>query len=375
MNQSKEVEFLDIFEELSDRRSERNRLYSMWEILLVTVCGIICGAERWQDIEDFGKVKLEELKDYLPFKKGIPSDDTFRRFFRAIDPHKFQELFRHWIHKLIPEFNDKVIAIDGKSSRHSFDGEKPMLHMISAYATEMRLVLAQEKVFDKSNEITAIPKLLEWLDLKGNTVTIDAMGCQHKIAEAVRQKEGHYIFALKGNQSSLKEDISLYLQDPQTLKDLDSHHMLDKGHGRMEEGTCSVSHTVQWIHERHQKWQSIQTIIRIDTKRITQTKTSTETLFYIASQSLDPKKALQMTRSHWAIENNLHWVLDMCFGEDHSRIRKQNAPQVMAVLRHIVLNMLQNTKNSMKRMSIKRLRKIAGWDPITLRSILSQNFS
>lgn len=375
MSKKSEILFLDVFESLEDPRSERNRLHSMSEILLVTLAAVICGAEGWQDVEDFGKSKSEELRQYLSFKNGIPSDDTFRRFFRGLNPKMFQELFRHWIRQLIPNFDTRIIAIDGKSSRHTFDDTTPMLHMISAYATEMRLVLAQEKVFDKNNEITAIPKLLEWLDLKGNTVTIDAMGCQHKIAEKICQKQGHYILALKGNQSSLKEDVSLYLKDPEVLRTLDTHQEYDKGHGRIEERSCVVSHEVDWLHERHEKWRTIQTLIRLDTKRETKTKVTTETRFYIASEKLTPEAALKAIRSHWTIENNLHWVLDMSFGEDNSRIRKENAPQIMAIFRHIALNMLQRTKDSMQRMSIKRLRKVAGWHPQTLHKILSQNFS
>ncbi len=181
--------FLDYFKKLENPRSQRNRLYTMSEILLVTLCAAICGAEGWQDVEDFGKLKIEHLKIYLPYKNGIPSDDTFRRFFRSIDPESFQNLFREWVKSLQPILTHKVIAIDGKSSRPSFDGEGNMLHMISAYATEAHLVLAQEKVSEKSNEITAIPKLLEWLDIRGSTVTIDAMGCQYKIADKILRKK------------------------------------------------------------------------------------------------------------------------------------------------------------------------------------------
>lgn len=345
----------------------------MSEILLATLCAAICGAEGWQDVEDFGNAKIDYLRQFLPYKNGIPSDDTFRRFFRALAPEKFQELFREWIKSLQSKINH--IAIDGKTARHSFEGDGQMLHMISAYATETRVVLAQEKVSEKSNEITAIPKLLAWLDLKGSTVTIDAMGCQHAIADQIIRQEGHYIFSLKGNQGTLYEDVQTYLEDEEILKHLKPHKDCDKGHGRIETRTCWVSTDVAWVVQNHPYWRSIQAIIRIDSQREMKGKTTSETRYYITSVAAPADQILASIRSHWAIENSLHWVLDMSFGEDQSRIRKQNAPQVMAVLRHIALNLLQLTKAQMKRQSVKRLRKIAGWDNATLSLILSQKFS
>jgi predicted transposase YbfD/YdcC len=368
--------FLDFFSSLDDPRSTRNRLYTMSEILLCTLSAAICGAEGWQDVEDFGKAKIDYLRQYLPYKNGIPSDDTVRRFYRALDPEHFQELFRSWIKSLhIKSGNESVIAIDGKASRHSFDGSGNMLHMVSAYATEARLVLAQEKVSEKSNEITAIPKLIEWLDIKGNIITIDAMGCQFEIGELILKKEGHYIFSLKGNQGNFFDDIQLFLNDPKQIARFEQYEDYDKGHGRIETRTCWVCHDVAWLQEAHPRWKSIKSIIRIDSVRDIKGKITTETRFYISSMITTPQKFLAAIRSHWAIENNLHWVLDMSFDDDHSRIRKQNAPQVMAVVRHIALNLLQLTKNQMKRQSIKRLRKNAGWDDSVLTTILSQNFS
>ena len=230
--------FLDYFKGLEDPRSSRNRLYNMSEILLVTLCGAICGAEGWQDVEDFGNLKIDFLRDHLPYKNGIPSDDTFRRFFRSIDPGRFQELFRNWASCLSKELARDVIAIDGKSSRRSHDGEVKMLHMISAFATEARLVLGQEKVDEKSNEISAIPKLLDWLDIRGSTVTIDAMGCQYKIADKIIERGGNYIFSLKGNQGTLSEDVSLYFEDKDFLSNSSYHQDCDKGHGRIETRKC-----------------------------------------------------------------------------------------------------------------------------------------
>lgn len=372
---TKDLGFLDIFGELKDPRSWRNRKHSMAEILLTTLCAAICGAEGWQDVEDFGNAKISFLRRFLPFKHGIPSDDTYRRFFRALDVDQFQSLFRAWVNQLQPIIGGGVIAIDGKSSRHSFDHDSRMLHMVSAYATEAGIVLAQEKVDEKSNEIRAIPRVLEWLDVRGSTVTIDAMGCQHDIANRIIDKGGDYILALKGNQMLLKEDIELYMNDSKCIKDLPSHTLYDKGHGRLEKRTCWVSREVDWLHEQHPKWKTIRSLIRVDSTREIKAKITTETRYYIGSHMDGPERMLASIRSHWAIENSLHWVLDMTFGEDQSRIRKHNAPQCMAIIRHIAFNLLHSQKHSMKRQSIKRLRKMAGWSDDTLASILTQNFS
>lgn len=372
---TKNETFLDHFEGLEDPRSARNQLYPMPEILLTALCAAICGAEGWQDVENYGEAKLEELREYLPYANGIPSDDTFRRFFRSLNPDVFQELFRAWVRKLHALPEEKIIAIDGKSSRHSFDGTDPMLHMISAYVTEARLVLGQEKVSEKSNEITAIPRLLEWLDLKGATVTIDAMGCQFEIANQIVKKEGQYMLALKGNQGNLSEDVRSYFDDKILRQSLHSFEDVDKGHGRFETRKCWISSEVAWLQDRHPQWRSINSIVCIESTREIKGKTTTETRCYIGSDRVSPEKALSIIRSHWAIENSLHWVLDMSFGDDQSRIRKENAPQNMAIVRHMALNLLQLTKAQMKRRSIKQLRKIAGWDHPMLKLILSQKFS
>lgn len=240
MKKEKYQEFIDCFESLSDPRSNRNQLYSVSEILLTTLCACICGAEGWQDVEDYGNAQVDILKIILPYTNGVPSDDIFRRFFRALDPQEFQELFQSWVRKIQPEIDKSVIAIDGKSSRHSFDKDKKMLHMVSAYASEARLVLAQEKVDEKSNEITAIPKLLKMLDLRGSTVTIDAMGRQYEISNQIIEKEGNYIFSLKGTQGTLHVDICEFLKDELVCKTANFYEDNDKGHGRLESRRCWV---------------------------------------------------------------------------------------------------------------------------------------
>jgi predicted transposase YbfD/YdcC len=375
MVETEDVNFLDYFKDIEDPRSERNQLHSVSEIFLVTLCAVVCGAEGWQDVEDYGRLKLEFLRNYLPYKNGVPSDDTLRRFFRAIDPEGFKERFVLWVKDFQELPAESIISIDGKTSRHSFDTDKAALHLMSAFASEARIVLGQEKVSDKSNEITAIPRLLEWLDLRGAIVTIDAMGCQHKIAEKIKGKKGEYVLALKGNQSTLHEDIRLFFEDEVLLRSgIESYETVDGAHGRIEMRRCSVTSKIEWLKENHPEWRSVQSIIKIESIREVKDQSTKEVRYYISSLAADAKKILRVVRSHWAIENSLHWVLDMSFGEDQSRIRKKNAPENMAIMRHVALNLLQAAK--LKRQSIKRLRKMAGWDNPTLQRILNtQTFS
>jgi predicted transposase YbfD/YdcC len=370
----KSESFLDHFAQIDDPRSEKNQLYTVAEILFVTFAAVICGANGWQDVEDYGKARINYLRQYLDYKNGAPSDDTIRRFFRNINPEQFEELFRDWVVTIAKKSDIKVIAIDGKTSRHSFDGDGRQLHMLSAFATERRIVVGQEKVFDKTNEITAIPKMLEWLDVSGHIVTIDAMGCQYNIANTIVQKGGNYIFALKGNQGNLAEDVRLYFEDPNNEYEHNICTDYDKAHGRIETRKCTVSNEVAWLHKMNPLWHSIKSIIMIKSTRDMAKKSTTETRYYISS--LDEKADCMVSniRSHWGIENSLHWILDMSFGDDSSRIRKGNAPHVMAIIRHFAANSLQLVKAAMPkpdRESIVRLRKKCNWDEKILDLALS----
>ncbi len=375
-----ETNFLDHFEVIEDPRLQRNQLYTVEEILLVTLLAVICGAEGWQDVENYGKSKIKYLRCYLPYECGIPSDDTVRRFFRAVNPDHFKEIFSKWVQCIANVANAKVIAIDGKSNRRTFDGEGNMLHMVSAFATEARVVLAQEKVADKSNEITAIPLLLDLLDIKGHIVTIDAMGCQYAIANKIVDKGGDYIFSLKGNQGSLSENVKLFMNTPSIKNSCLTSTDYDKGHGRLETRICFVSNDVEWLRKEHKNWNTIQSIIRVDsTREVTERgnkKITQETRYHISSlKKPTPQVALRSIRDHWGIENTLHWTLDMSFNEDYSRIRKENAPHVMAMLRHMALNILQQGKlhqKKHKRQSIKGLRKMCSWDDDTLSEFISK---
>jgi predicted transposase YbfD/YdcC len=368
-----ETNFLDQFSMIEDHRSDRNCLYTISEILLVTFLAVICGAEGWQDVENYGKAKINYLKHYLDYENGVPSDDTIRRFFRSVDPDHFKEIFYTWVKGIADLADATVIAIDGKSNRRTYDGDGNMLHVVSAFATEARLVLGQEKVADKSNEITAIPKLLDLLDIKGHIVTIDAMGCQYAIADKIVAKEGDYIFSLKGNQASLANDVVLYFNTPQLEKKYLSCVEHNKGHGRIETRECFVSHDVKWLRETHPNWTTVKSIVRIDSKREFKdaNKTTMESRYYLSSLNSTPDVMLKAIREHWGIENTLHWVLDMSFNEDYSRIRKENAPHIMAMIRHFALNLLQQCKP--KRQSIKGFRKICSWDDSALTNLVSEN--
>jgi predicted transposase YbfD/YdcC len=363
--------FLDFFSELEDPRIDRCKLYSVGEILLVTLTAVICGAEGWSDVERFGKSKVDFLKRYLPFENGIPSDDTYRRFFRRLDPELFRECFIRWVKNLsLPE--ETIIAIDGKVSRHSFDGDKAPLHMVSAFASESRIVLAQTKVADKSNEIKAIPDILEWLDLQSTIVTIDAMGCQREIAEQIISKGGDYVLALKGNQGSLHQDVQAIFHDKDLLQDLSAakHSTTDGEHGRIETRRYTVLELPEILKKQH-NWAGLKTIVEVCSRRELAGKPSEEDYrYYISSMSKDAVKLGHAIRSHWGIENSLHWILDISFRDDESRIRHGHAPENIAIVKHAALNLLQ--KNKKKRDTIKQLRKIAGWDDARLQQIIHQ---
>jgi predicted transposase YbfD/YdcC len=359
--------FLDHFSRLEDVREPGKVLHPLPEILLVTLCGVLAGAEGWQDIEDYGESKLELLRELLPFADGIPSDDTLRRFFRGICAATFREVFVAFVRDLLPQASERLIAVDGKTSRRSHDGQVKALHLVSAFAAEARLVLAQTATAEKSNEITAIPELLKLLDLRGATISIDAMGCQRAVAQQILDGGGHYLLGLKGNQSTLYEDVKLFFEQIPAGAGLHRHEETDKGHGRIEIRRCDVTDDTGWLQEQH-AWPGLRSIVRLTATRMSGDQTTTDVRYYLTDHTPDPGRILDSTRSHWAIENTLHWTLDMSFGEDACRIRKDNAPLAVATIRHVAFNLLQAARQ--KRESIKRLRKKAGWDNDVLRRIL-----
>lgn len=366
--------FIDFFRTLPDHRINRKKLYPIEELLLIAFCGVMAGCDGWDDFEVFGETKLEQLRQYLPFKNGAPSDDTLRRFFRALDSASFEACFQQWINTFQLDLTGKVVAIDGKSSRRSTDEAGGMFHVISAFASEAGLVLGQLKVDGKSNEITAIPQLLEVLDIAGATVTLDAMGCQTKVVEKIMARNANYLVGLKGNQGTLNEDVRLLFEEKPNAVRFAMAEETDKGHGRIEHRKCTLTEDIQWLRERHPHWEGLRSIIEIEGTREIKGERSVEKRYYISSLAADPIAALNAVRQHWGIENGLHWVLDVCFGDDQSRIRKGNAPTNMAIIKKMVLNLLRLMKKEYPRVSLKRMRKLAGWDAAFMDAVLRAKF-
>ena len=377
MDKDVSATFKKHFGTLADPRIERKKLYPLTEILFIVVSGSICGAESWRDFVLFGESKIDFLRQYYPFRNGVPCKDTFARLFSALDPGTFKACFIEWVKSLQTIFS-QVIAIDGKTLCNSFDikTNRSAIHMVSAFATEARLILAQQKVDAKSNEITAIPKLLDLLDLKGQIVTIDAMGTQKAIAKQIIEKEGNYVLALKGNQGTLNEDVRLFL-GKELLKTSSTaievpYQDIDKGHGRIETRRCIVSSAIDWLTQKEQ-WAGLKTIAMIEETQEIKGKISTEQRFFISSLAANAENIAKAIRAHWLVES-MHWTLDVVFNEDASRVRKDHAPENMGLIRHIVVNMLSNAKKQLKNIGPKDLRKKAGWDNATLEGILKQNF-
>ncbi|MFT4717873.1 MAG: putative transposase YbfD/YdcC [Rickettsiales bacterium] len=375
----KEDAFTSSFKDIADPRSSKNQLHSIHDIMFIALASIICGAEGWKDMENYGKLKINMLQKFCLLKNGIPTKDTFRRFFNSLNPDKFKEIFRKWSDNILPIQTDQI-AIDGKASRRTHDEDIQMLHTVSAYSTDSNMILAQDKVSEKSNEITAIPKLLNFLDIKDVVITIDAMGCQYKIADLITDNEGDYIFSLKGNQGNLSEYVESYFQNNLQNHASQNHTSFtkyNKGHGRIETRECIVSTDVVKLHELNPKWKTIKSIIQINSKREFSPNSkegkkhleTNETKYYVSSlKNKEAEQILKYIRDHWKIENSLHWVLDMTFNEDQSRIRKKNAAEIMTILRHIAINQIRLHKP--QKDSLRSYRKMCGWsDDFIVRTI------
>lgn len=362
------------FAELEDPRIERSKEHLLLDIVAIAICAVICGAEGWVDIEAYGEAKHHWLAQFLALPNGIPSHDTFARVFARLDPQQLQQCFLNWISAISKLTSGEVVAIDGKQLRHSYDrgANKGAIHMVSAWASSNRLVLGQRQVDEKSNEITAIPELLRVLELTGCIVTIDAMGTQKGIAAAIIDKNADYVLALKGNQANLFEEVQWLFEQAQANQFQDVEHdfsqSLDKGHGRIELRRCWTLTDLDYLVQKHQ-WQGLQSVAMIQAERRINGTTTTETRFYLSSLGGNAAQIAQAVRTHWAIENSLHWVLDVSFGEDASRIRTENAPQNFALLRQIALNLLTQEKTA--KVGVKAKRKKAGWDDAYLCKVMA----
>jgi predicted transposase YbfD/YdcC len=364
------MRLLDYFTDVTDPRIERTKLHKLEDILAIAICATICGAEGWTEMAFFGQCKQQWLETFLELPNGIPSDDTFRRVISALQPDEFEACFQRWT-KAVSNHQSDIIAIDGKTLRRSHnnvDG-KSAIHIVSAWACENKMVFGQVATDEKSNEITAIPKLLEMLVLDGSVVTIDAMGCQKKIAEKIKESNGDYIFSLKGNQGTLHEEVKLFMDDAITNSgDYDYNHTTDGGHGRVEIRKVWYSQDIQWMQDR-KDWFGLSSLIAVESQRIIGDKVSTERRYFISSLSgIDAETIGRMIRSHWDIENKLHWSLDVSFGEDDSRIRKGFGAENVSRLRRIALNLLKQEKTAKCGIKIKQHK--AGWDEKYLQKIL-----
>jgi predicted transposase YbfD/YdcC len=359
--------FQDHFAALSDPRSAPapNQRHALIDILVIAVCAVICGADGWEDIEEYGKAQAEWLAQVLDLPHGIPGHDTFRRVLSRLDPEELTECFIAWTGALSDLCGGDIVAIDGKTLRHSFDraASKTAIHMVSAWANANRLVLGQVKVDDKSNEITAIPKLIKMLDVAGATVTIDAMGCQKEIAKVITDQEADYVLALKENHPTLYDDVTLFFEDGKATDfaeiDHEYHETVDGDHGRIETRRYWITSDIEWLGAKA-SWANLQSIGMVESCREMGDKVEIETRYFLTSVPCDGVRFAQAVRQHWGIENSLHWVLDVSFAEDACRIRKDKGAQTFSVLRHIALNLLR--RESSHKRGIKARRKRAGWD-------------
>jgi predicted transposase YbfD/YdcC len=365
--------WLEHFEDLADPRQAGKVWYPLDEVLLLALVATLAGAESWVEIAEFGKKKIDFLRRFAAFGNGTPSHDQLGDLFATLDAERFQACFIAWTSALTGIDGD-IIAIDGKTLRRSYQqgGAKAPIHMISAWSSGQRMILGQAKVADKSNEITAIPALLDLLTIDGATVTLDAMGCQKEIAAKIIAKGADYVLALKGNQGTLRSDVEEFFTEQIERGFADAHvsrhETVEKSHGRIETRIYSAIDATGWLDKRH-AWSSLKSIVMVESKReIIGGKTEIETRYYISSLAPDAERQGAAIRAHWGIENSHHWVMDMVFRDDECRIRKANAPANFAVVKHIAANLLRRSGG---KKSLRVKRRLAAWDDDFLASLIA----
>jgi len=373
------IEYLSI---IRDPRVDRSKEHELIDILVIAICTLLCVGESFHDMEEFGKAKEDWFKKFLTLPHGIPSHDTFNRVFAAIDPDQFLESFLLWTQSIREAIPEEIVALDGKALRRAIDkGDHPK-YIVSAWAESNGLVLGQMKVADKSNEITAIPKLLRRLELTGCIVTLDAMGCQKEIAREIIEADADYVLALKGNHETVHREVSTFLDStvmeqrkkrpkgakvPSEIARLQSYETVEKGHGRLETRRYYQSDSLDWFAERD-KWEGLRTVGMVEATREINGQKSVERRYFLSSLPLDAQKFGRAVRFHWSIENKLHWTLDVVFGEDQNRTRSGYAAENLATLRRLVLNLLKGEKT--KKRSIKGKMLNASWDHSYLLKLL-----
>jgi predicted transposase YbfD/YdcC len=367
------VDWLEHFESLEDPRQAGKVWYPLDEVLLLCLVATLAGAESWVEIAEFGKKKLELLRRFRPFEEGTPSHDQLGDLFAVLDAEQFQVCFIAWVGSLT-KLGPDIVAIDGKTLRRAYQegGAKAPIHMISAWSSRQRLVLGQAKVAEKSNEITAIPALLDLITVTGAIVTIDAMGCQTEIAAKIIDRGADYVLALKGNQGTLREDVELFFTEQRERRFADAaisrHRTLEKSHGRIETRTYSAVDATGWLAERH-RFAGLKSIVMVESVReIIGGKMETETRFYISSLPANAERQGEAIRAHWGVENSHHWVMDMVFRDDECRIRTANAPANFATIKHMAGNLLRRGAG---KQSLRVKRRLAAWDDDYLASLIT----
>jgi len=361
---------------IDDPRREHQKFHSLFDILVIAICAVICGAEHWTEMEEFGEAKQEWFSTFLELENGIPSHDTFRRVFILLDNIKLKELFIDWISAAVSLSKGSLINLDGKNlcgSKELIKGKKA-LNVVSAWASEASVVLGQVKCEEKSNEITAIPELLKILDLEACVVTIDAIGCQKETVTQIAEKRADYVISLKGNQGNLYQDIKDYLHWAERIgfKEIpyDYCSTLEKDHGRIEERRCWVTEEIAWL-EQKDEWKNLKSVVMVEAIREVMGKEKTvERRYFISSLEANAELALKCVRGHWAIENQLHWCLDIGFREDDCRVCEAKSAENLATLRHIGLNLLKQETSC--KLGIKSKRKKAGWNESYLLKVLKK---
>jgi predicted transposase YbfD/YdcC len=377
MNEQPFASLEDCFGDMSDPRVEGRCDHRLVEILLIAVCAVLCGAESWSEVEEFGNAKVEWLRQYLTLPAGIPSHDTFSRVFRLLNADEFQRRFMRWVELHFTITPGQVIAVDGKTARGSRDEFRGQdaIHLVSAWASESSVLLGQRKVEAKSNEITAVPELLKLLFVKGCIVTVDALNCQKDIAQTIIDQQADYVFALKANHPQLHRDVVDWFAWAQerNFRDVNHsfHQTVNKAHGRIEIRRCWVIHDPLAFESlaHYEGWTGLQSVVMVQRERRSVSEQQTETVYYLSSLPADAQRLLTATRAHWSVENSFHWTLDVVFAEDASRVRLDDAPENLAVIRHIALNLL---KRHPAKLSLKRKRFRAALDDTFLFELLTQ---
>lgn len=376
MNKLKAEVLFESLKNIDDPRREHQKFHSLFDILVISICAVICGAEHWTEIEEFGEAKQEWFSSFLELENGVPSHDTFRRVFILLENIQLKEVFVKWISSAVALSNGSLVAIDGKNlcgSREPIKGRRA-LSVVSAWASEQSVVLGQVRAAEKSNEITAIPELLKILDLQGCIVTIDAMGCQREIVKQIVDKRADYVISLKGNQGILYEEVKEYLDWAQreNFRDIKSDYFqtLEKDHGRIERRRCRVTEEIDWL-EQKDDWKNLKSVIMVEAEReIIGGARTIERRYFISSLKANAELALRSVRGHWAIENSLHWCLDIGFREDECRVREAKSAENLATVRHIGLNLLKQEKSC--KLGIGSKRKKAGWNESYLLKVLKK---